>query len=188
MRWRDFVSGRERVERHLDAERRFRFEEKARKYVARGMDPAEARRQARLEFGGVGQINDECRNQWPARSFDRLRLDLAYAFRTADRKPRFAALVILTLVLGIGANTAVFSIFDVVLLRPLPFQDAGRLIAIWESEPRKLDSTGIWNSYRDLLSWRRGSRTVQEFAAYCWVDANPVLRGRGTRAKCLRSR
>src|SRR6266542_3480274 len=67
---------------------------------------------------------------------DEVRCDLAYAYRMIAHKPRFALLVILTLALGIGANTAVFSIFDAVLLRPLPFKDAQRLIAIWESDPK----------------------------------------------------
>jgi hypothetical protein len=87
--------------------------------------------------------------------------------------------VTLTLALGIGANTAVFSIFDAVLLRPLPFRDAGRLIAIWESEPKKLDSTGIWNSYRDFRSWQQESRSLDGLAAYSWMDASPILRGSG---------
>jgi putative ABC transport system permease protein len=95
------------------------------------------------------------------------------------QRPRFSALVILTLAVGIGANTAVFSIFDAVLLRPLPFRDPGRLINIWESPAKQLDSTGIWNSYRDLLSWTHGSKTVEDLAAYSWVNAQPVLRGRG---------
>lgn len=112
-----------------------------------------------------------------SRILDEFRQDLTQAWRMVAHNPRFAALVILTLALGIGANTAVFSVFDAVLLRPLPFKDAGRLIAIWESDPKKLDSTGIWNSYRDFRSWRERSGTVEEFAAYSWYDAE--VRGHG---------
>ncbi|HXA06332.1 MAG TPA: ABC transporter permease [Bryobacteraceae bacterium] len=110
---------------------------------------------------------------------DQLRRDHAHAFRMLARKPRFVGMVILMLALGIGANTAVFSVFDAVVLRPLPFKDSRRLIGIWESEPKKLDSTGIWNSWRDLVSWRRASRNIEELAAYSWIDADPVLRGNG---------
>ena len=110
---------------------------------------------------------------------DSLRRDFAYALRMVAHKPRFAGMVILMLALGIGANTAVFSVFDAVLLRPLPFKNPERLIAIWESEPKKLDSTGIWNSWRDLISWRRQSQCLDDLAAYSWVDAQPVLRANG---------
>ncbi len=93
--------------------------------------------------------------RWIKISFlDQLRRDHAHAFRMLARKPRFAVMLILMLALGIGANTAVFTVFDALVLRPLPFKDAGRLIGIWESEPKKLDSTGIWNSWRDLVSWQ----------------------------------
>ncbi|HZT28608.1 MAG TPA: ABC transporter permease [Bryobacteraceae bacterium] len=110
---------------------------------------------------------------------EQLSRDLAYAFRTVARKRGFAAMVVVILALGIGANAAVFSILDAVLIRPLPFRDARRFIAVWESDPKKLESTGIWNSWRDFQSWRRESRTVEGFAAYCWASAHPVMSGRG---------
>jgi len=113
-------------------------------------------------------------------SFSGLRQDVPYALRMFRRNPTFAALAVASLALGIGANTGVFSVFDAVLLRPLPFRDARRLIAIWESDPKRLESTGIWNSYRDLVSWKRESKTIEDLAGYSWVDAQPILRGKGT--------
>src|SRR5262249_716210 len=116
-------------------------------------------------------------SSWP---FSGLRQDVTYALRMFRRNYAFAALAVISLTLAIGANTAVFSIFDAVLLRPLPFRDARRLIAIWESDPQRLETTGIWNSYRDLVSWKHESKTVEDLAGYSWVEAQPILRGNGT--------
>src|SRR5262245_39817006 len=104
-----------------------------------------------------------------------MKQDFAYAFRMIVTRRSFSALVILTLALGIGANTAVFSVFDAVLLRPLPFKEAERLVGIWESDPKKLDSTAVWNSYRDLQSWQR-SHSFEDLAGYSFGRGGRVLR------------
>jgi predicted permease len=105
-------------------------------WVRRGLPPDEARRRARLEFGSVDSAKETCRDQRGLPLLDTARQDLRYAFRGMRRNPGFAAVAILSLTIGIGANTAIFSVVNSVLLRPLPFKDPERLFAVRELSPR----------------------------------------------------
>lgn len=108
--------------------------------------------------------------------------DLAYAFRLFRRAPGFTALVILTLTLGIGANTAVFSILDSVLLQPLPYRDSNRLAVVWDRQIHEKGTSKIFDLYSDYENWRRNSRQFEDIAAVSWAgDASPgkILTGRG---------
>src|SRR5215211_2414554 len=120
-------------EREMDEEMRFHLEMAARRNIERGLPPDEARRRALAAFGGVTQHQETARDATPGHWLDGLRQDLRYAFRTLRRNPGFATSVVLTLALGIGANTAIFSVVNGVLLRPLPVP-----------EPTKLTFVG-WN-------------------------------------------
>ena len=91
--------------------------------------------------------------------------DLRFAFRSLRKSPGFALVSILTLALGIGANTAVFSVVNVVLLDPLPFREPDRLAQVWTSGPRS-GGQGDWASFPDFLDWRQHSRVFEEMAAY----------------------
>src|ERR1051326_4499263 len=125
---------RKSVEQRLDKELRDHFERLVRDFIAEGLAPAEARRRARLEFGGVDQVKEECRDvrgRWLA-DFTQ---DLRYAARTFIRSPGFLAVSVLSLALGIGANTAIFSLIDALMLRSLPVQDPGRLVQIARLQP-----------------------------------------------------
>jgi predicted permease len=119
-----------RLERQLESEIRFHIDSLARDYIAQGVDPREARRRARLEFGGAAQIQEDLRDVHHPRWLADLRMDLVYAARTLRRSPGFLACAVLTLALGIGANTAIFSLIDAVMLRPLPVRDPSALIQI----------------------------------------------------------
>ena len=90
----------------------------------------EAERRARLEFGAIEATKDECRQAWGLQWMDELRADLRLTFRTLRRNPGFAAIAILSLALGIGANTAIFGLMDAVMLRLLPVRDPGRLVFV----------------------------------------------------------
>jgi predicted permease len=116
-------------EARLNAELRYHFERLVRESIAAGIEPGEARRRAQLEFGGVEQIKEECRDV-RGRWLEDLGKDLRYTTRTLRRSPGFVVVSVLSLALGIGANTAIFSLINAVMLRSLPVQKPERLVQI----------------------------------------------------------
>jgi putative ABC transport system permease protein len=125
------VSTADDREQRLDAEIRFHIEMATEKNIRMGMNPEEARRRAHLQFGAREHHKDEARNEFRRPFWSDLRKDFRHALRSIRRHKGFAATVSLTLGLGIGASTAIFSVVNAVLLRPLPYRDAGRLTLIW---------------------------------------------------------
>lgn len=125
---------RKNRDRPLDAELRYHFERLVRESIAAGIDPGEARRRAQLEFGGMEQIKEECRDV-RGRWLEDLGKDLRYAVRTLLRSPGFLVVSVLSLALGIGANTAIFSLINAVMLRPMPVREPERLVQITRLMP-----------------------------------------------------
>jgi predicted permease len=142
--------------------------------IRAGMSPEEARRRARIALGGTEQTKEQHRDQRRMPIFDELVQDLRYAIRALQKSPTFAATAILTLALGIGANTAIFSIVDGALLHPIPFPDPDRLVALYSTSAYS-NRNAI--SYLNFLDWQRQNRTFEELAA--WRTDTFTLTGRG---------
>src|SRR5437868_3034167 len=120
MGWLKRLFDRDRLESELDKELSDHIERRIADLIATGMDRDTARRQARLEFGGTDHIKETCRDARGTRWLDELVHDCRYTLRTMNANKTFTALAILSLALGIGANTAIFSFVDSILLRSLP--------------------------------------------------------------------
>jgi putative ABC transport system permease protein len=163
------------LDRELDEELRYHLEREAELHAAEGMGPEEARAAALRDFGDLGGLmraKEECREARGVRLFEDLWQDVRYGLRTFRKRPGFTLVAVLTLALGIGANAAIFSVVNGVLLKSLPFPEAERLVALAETNESGRE---IAVAFPDYLDWRAGQNAFEEMAAR--LPAGGVLTG-----------
>ncbi|MGA2846909.1 MAG: ABC transporter permease [Candidatus Acidiferrales bacterium] len=155
------IFAKRRNDRELDDEVHSYVDLLAEEKMRQGMNLEEARRTARIELGGIEQVKEQVREVRSGAWLDSLLQDLRYGARMLRKSPGFTAVAILTLALGIGANTAIFSIVYGVLLAPLPYHDASRLVVLNETTPR-VGTVSV--SYPNFIDWRAQSRSFSQMA------------------------
>lgn len=153
----------------LEREIAFHIEELTRANLAKGMGPDEARRHALVAFGGQEQIRQQLREVHSSALVNGIVFNLKSALRFLRRSPSFSAAIILILALGIGANSAVFSAMDAVVLRPLPFPDAYQLLVIYQQDVKNRDANHFVAPVR-LEDWNRWNLTFQSISGYYTDD------------------
>jgi putative ABC transport system permease protein len=159
------------VEREVDSELAFHLEMRVRELVAQGMTPNDARAAALARFGDVDQITETCRDIGRRRNEDmrraewltELRHDLRYALRGLRSSPGFTAVALLTIAMGIGASTTIFSVANTVLLRPFPYHQPERIVRLYETNPTT-ETFSI--SDPNYLDWRQRVRGMSQLAAF----------------------
>ncbi|HTQ95323.1 MAG TPA: ABC transporter permease, partial [Candidatus Acidoferrum sp.] len=162
---------RKTVERELDNELRFHYDQQVAKLVANGATLAEAQRRAQLMVGGTEQIKEECRDARGVRFLEMLWQDIRYGLRSLRKAPGFTFVAVLTLTLGIGVNTALFTIVHGVLMNPLPFPRPDRLVNLWERDviaesPYNVISGGVYGD------WQKQATSFDQIALMTWDSAN----------------
>lgn len=153
------------AEKALNDEIQFHLEKETEKNIRLGMSPAEARRQALVQFGGLTQTREAHHEVYAARPVEELVADTRYTLRTMRRTPALAGAAILTLALGVGANTAIFSAVNAVILQPLPFPNPDRLYMLWEENPEK----GWYKQVAapaNMFDWREQVAAFEDVMAY----------------------
>jgi predicted permease len=159
---------REAADHELDEELRDHVEQKTQLYMSQGMSTQEARRAALLEMGGLEKRKEECRDARHVTWLQDLLQDIHYGLRVLRKSPGFTTVAILTLALGIGANTAIFSVVQGVLLAPLPYNEPERLVMVWQYNLTLKHVISV--SYPDFLDWQRNARSFQQLVAFDWQD------------------
>ena len=162
-------------ERRMDAEFQFHLESQAQDYVGQGMSREEAEQRARREFGGLELAKEECRDGQPLESLGQVLRDIRYAFRSLSRSPGFAAVAVVTLALGIGANTAIFSVLKRMVLDPPPYRQPERLVFVWLNNLTLKHFTLV--SYGDFRDWQRAAHPFERIAALRFQDRNLTAPG-----------
>ncbi|HUO27735.1 MAG TPA: ABC transporter permease, partial [Bryobacteraceae bacterium] len=174
---RRFITGRRELTGDLEAEIAAHLEFEIDGQIARGIPPEEARAAARRRIGNLTRIEEHARDAWTFPPLESFAQDIRYGWRGIRRSPGFALIVVLTLALGIGATTAIFSVVNTVLLRPLPYPSAARLVTLGESDPKAEGISVTWLNYQH---WRNENHSFEDMAGFRMAQL--TLTGRGDAA------
>jgi putative ABC transport system permease protein len=167
-----------RLERELDNEVLAHLELAAQEGIARGLDPDEAWREARRRFGGIEQMKERHRDDRSARWIENLVKDLRYGVAGLRRQPVFAIVAVGVLALAIGANTAMFSVVDAILLRSLPFPEPDRIVRWWEAPTTTTSNSTTALNFGEI---KRISRSFEALSAEAAVSETVSINGEPTR-------
>jgi putative ABC transport system permease protein len=152
-----------RADADLDQEVRFHLAMLVDENLRAGMSPEEAQRNARIALGGIEQVKEQVRERRLGEWAHSVLLDCRYALRQLRKNPGFTAVVVVTLALGIGANTAMFTVLQSVVLAPLRYFQPDRLVMVWENNPRL---PRVFVSYPNFLDWQRSAHSFRQMAAF----------------------
>ncbi len=173
MSWWKFLSKKRPLDAQLDSELRFHIDELIQEKIAAGSTPDQARREALLEFGGREQIKEELRDVYRIATLENTAANLKSGIRLLRKSPSFSIAVILTMALGIGANSAVFSAINAILLRPLPFPNGDRLMSLQEYHPKSKQPKTFVAPVR-LEDWNRLNATFQAISGWYTQDVSEL--------------
>ena len=158
---------RKRLDRELDAELRYHMESLEAQYRHRGLSAEEARMAARRDFGGAVAVEEAYRDQRGIPMLESLCRDIRFSLRSIRRTPTLTLAVIATLAIGIGANTAMFSIVNGVLIQPLPYPQPDALVAVWHTAQfQGITSNNIRLSSTMYLTYSEQNKTFQQFGLW----------------------
>src|SRR6185503_20214817 len=159
---------RGRVEQELDEELRYHLERQIEENLELGMSREEARYAALRAMGGIEQQKEKCRDMRRVNFIEDLVQDLRYGVRVLVKSPVFTTVAVLSLALGIGANTAIFSVVNNLMLRPLPYPDSQQIMAVWHTPPQEsfpgLNRFSV--SPANYLDWKSQSNAFERMAVY----------------------
>src|SRR5882757_4563544 len=167
------------MENELDEELRFHLEQQVEKYVQSGLTREDALRRTRLEFGGLGQIKEDCRESRGTSFLETTVQDIRYALRQLRKTPAFSVTVLLTLALGIGANAAIFTLLNAVLLRNLPVADPKTLVRLGDNSNCCVNSGTQRNDDYTLFStdtYQQLKKSLPEFQELAAIQAGFTYR------------
>src|SRR5262247_2821011 len=184
--WLLSLTRRGRYEREMEEEMRFHLEMQIEQNLDAGMAAEEARYAARRQFGNQTWLKETSRDMWSFRSLETLAQDIRYNLRIMVRNPGFTAVVVLTLMLGIGVCTAVFSVVHAVMLKPLPYRDSDRLCVLWKSVPKK----GLerdWTSYPAFKDWKEQNHAFEDMALFLRPEGAQVTLRNGDQAEKIQA-
>jgi putative ABC transport system permease protein len=183
------MTRRDRMLEDLDQDIRDHIEAETQENIARGLSPEKARRAAIRKFGNVTKIKEDTREVWTTLWLERLYQDVRFALRVLRKSPGFTAVAVLTLALGIGASTAVFSLLNAVLLKPLPYPQSERIVFPWRLAPQGLDTGYEKNPWAriDFLFFSQQSKTFASWGAFESDSFNLTGAGEPVRLDGLRA-